>query len=55
MKYYTKSFSSYKLARQAQMIARRIFPDTYWYITNETGKWSVVESYDFKKNYEKII
>lgn len=44
---YKYEFSNFKNAQDALKIARRVYPNSYWYITNEYEKWNVVKSYDF--------
>jgi hypothetical protein len=41
---YKYKFSSWDAAEQALKLARRIIPNSHWYLTNEYGGWWIVES-----------
>lgn len=45
---YTYKFTDFCKAQQALSIARRIYPNTYFYITNESGIWCIVKDYEFE-------
>lgn len=46
---YTYKFSTFAMAANALKIARRIYPTSYFYISNELGNWHIHLGYEYEE------